>query len=116
MTEDEIKTRYKIPQDVLEEYRRLGLCDAVREVMADRQYNEEDIRRLSMILTLHDAGFSAGEVGTYMRLWLRGKETKEERLAMLERLRAGKLEEIHFHEAELTRIDYLRYRMRGATK
>lgn len=116
MTKEEIAARYNIPSDILEEYRALGLCDAVREVMADWQYGDEDIRRLSMLMTLHDAGLSAADVKTYMQLWIRGEGTRAERLALLERIRAGKLDEIHFHEAELARIDYLRYRMKGASK
>lgn len=37
------------------------------------QYDEEDIRRLSLIMTLHDVGFSNQEVENYMRLLLEGK-------------------------------------------
>lgn len=112
MTAEEIERRYSIPGDILEKYRALGLCGAACE----GQYGDEDIRRLSMILSLHDAGLSAEDTETYMRLWLLGDETKRERLAMLECLRGKKLEEIHACEAELSRIDYLRYRMRGEKK
>lgn len=37
-------------------------------------------------MTLHDVGFSNGEVETYMRLLLSGRDTEQERMRMLNRL------------------------------
>ena len=83
MTVQEASERYNIPVKILKEYESWGLCDAVRNVMGVWQYDEEDIQRLSMIMTLHDIGFEKEEVETYMKLFLAGDSTQEERLRML---------------------------------
>ena len=91
MTVQEASERYNIPVKILKEYESWGLCDAVRNVMGVWQYDEEDIQRLSMIMTLHDIGFEKEEVETYMKLFLAGDSTQEERLRMLNKKRNGTL-------------------------
>ena len=47
-----------------------------------------------------------------MRLLLEGEATGAERLRMLEKKRAAALDEIHFKERQLQRLDYLRHEIR----
>lgn len=77
------------------------------------QYDDQDLERLSMIMTLHDIGFSNDEVESYMRLLLDDKSTENERLRMLNKLRNNALDEIHFKEKQLERMDYLRHKIRN---
>jgi len=141
MTIDEASERYGIPLEILHEYESWGLCDTVSEsesggrsrtsderrtltmnevhgtvkkVMGAWQYDDEDVERLSMIMTLHDIGFENHEVETYMQLLLKGESTKEQRMAMLNRRRKNALEEIHFRESQMDRLDYLRHSIRSA--
>ena len=79
MTMEEASRRYHIPVEVLKEYESWGLSGAVKKVMGAWQYDEEDIQRLSLILTLHDAGFAKEEIENYMRLLLEGRHTEQER-------------------------------------
>ena len=44
-----------------------------------------------------------------MRLLLAGESTEKERMKMLNEKRSGTLEEIHFKERQLDRLDYLRF-------
>ena len=113
MTIDEASTRYNIPLDILREYESWGLCGAVKKVMGAWQYDDQDIERLSMIMTLHDIGFLNDEVESYMRLLLEGESTEEQRLDMLNRRRSATLDEIHFREMQLDRMDYLRHKIRA---
>lgn len=112
MTINEASERYQIPIDVLKEYESWGLCGSVKKVMGAWQYDDQDLERLGMIMTLHDIGFEIGEVEEYMRLLLEGDGTKEQRLKMLNRRRDTALDEIHFREKQLERVDYLRYKIR----
>ena len=80
------------------------------------QYDDEDIHRLSIIMTLHDVGCSNEEVETYMRLLLEGENTEQERLAIISRHLDSTLDEIHFKQAQLDRLDYLRYKITKAQK
>lgn len=109
MTIYEASEIYHIPINILKEYESLGLCSEVKKVMGSWHYDESDIERLSMIMTLHDVGFTNEEVHQYMSLWVQGEATREERKKMLVQKRNGTLDEIHFKEKQLERLDYLRY-------
>ncbi len=112
MTINEASERYNIPIKILKEYEKWGLCAEVKKIMGSWHYDENDIERLSTIMTLHDIGFTNAEIEKYMRLLLSGKATEKERMQMLEEKRNGTLEEIHFKEKQLDRLDYLRFEIR----
>lgn len=109
MTIDEVSERYNIPTKALEEYSSLCSCTGEKSAAGFRDYNRTDIERLSLIVTLHDIGFSKTEVERYMRLLLSDDETSEERMAMLEKKRNATLDEIHLRQKQLDRLDYLRF-------
>ena len=109
MTKEEASRRYRIPFHILDEYVSWGLCGALKKVMGAWQYDDEDLERLSTIMTLHDIGFTAEEVETYMRLLLEQPDSDRQRLRMMEEKRKETLDEIHFHERQLQRLDYLRH-------
>lgn len=109
MTKDEASQRYRIPPHILDEYESWGLCGALKKVMGAWQYDDEDLERLSTIMTLHDIGFTADEAETYMRLLLEQPDSDRQRLRMMEEKRNETLDEIHFHERQLQRLDYLRH-------
>lgn len=112
MTKQEACERYQIPMHILSEYESWGLCGAVKEVMGAWQYDDTDLERLSTMMTLHDLGFTTAEVETYMRLLLEQPHTEGQRLRMLEEKRTAALNEIHFKERQLQRLDYLRHEIR----
>ena len=87
MTIDEASERYSIPLDILREYESWGLCGAVKKVMGAWQYDDTDLERLSMIMTLHDVGFENAEIETYMKLLLEQEGTEAQRLQMLDEKR-----------------------------
>ena len=116
MTINDASERYHIPVEVLKEYESWGLCGEVKKVMGVWQYNDQDLQRLSMIMTLHDVGFSNEEVEAYMRLFLKGDSTEKERLEMLKKKRGKVLDEIHFKEKQLDCMDYLRYKITKTQK
>ena len=112
MTIHEASARYHIPLEILQEYESWGLCGAVKRVMGVWQYDDTDIERLSLIMTLHDVGFASAEIETYMKLLLEQKGTEARRLRMLDQKREHTLDEIHFREKQLERLDYLRHHIR----
>lgn len=113
MTIWEASETYNIPIEILEEYESWGLCGEVKKVMGAWQYDDTDLERLGMIMTLHDIGFSNEEVELYMHLLLEGESTENQRMRMLNQRRSTALDEIHFKEKQLERLDYLRYKIRN---
>ena len=116
MTIYEASEQYKIPFGVLRKYESWGLCGAVKKVMGAWQYDDTDLERLSIIMTLHDIGFTTEEVEAYMRLLLEQENSDIARLRMLNRKRSATLDEIHFRERQLERLDYLRHELRKKTE
>lgn len=114
MTVSEASEKYNIPVDILNEYECWGLCSLDKKDTGNSQYNDTDLERLSMIMTLHDIGFDSNEAERYMRLLLDGKDTENERLHMLNKLRNNALDEIHLKEKQLERMDYLRHKIRSS--
>lgn len=112
MTIDEASQRYHIPLEILHEYECWGLCGAVKKVIGSWQYDDTDLERLSMIMTLHDIGFESSEIETYMKLLLEKSDAKAQCLNILERKRQSILADIHFREKQLSHLDYLRYSIR----
>lgn len=113
MTINEASERYQIPMEILREYESWGLCGTVKKVMGAWQYDDQDLERLGMIMTLHDIGFQNDEVEEYMRLLLEGENTEEQRMQMLNKRRVIALDEIHLREKQLDRVDYLRYKIQN---
>lgn len=109
MTIREASKKYNIPIQILREYESWGLCGEVKKVMGAWRYDDSDMERLSTIMTLHDIGFDNEEVEKYMRLLLEGRATEQDRMEMLNNKRDGTLDEIHFKERQLDRLDYLRF-------
>lgn len=116
MTINEASKRYQIPIKILKQYESWGLCSEVKKVMGAWQYDESDIQRLSTIMTLHDIGFTNEEIKQYMELLLKGKATERKRMKMLNEKRNGTLDEIHFKEKQLDRLDYLRYEIQKSSQ
>lgn len=112
MTINEASERYNVPLEILHEYERWGLCGAVKRVMGSWQYDDTDLERLGMIMTLRDIGFENTEIETYMKLLLEQEGSEDQRLKMLEEKRKSLLDEIHFREKQVSNLDYLRHHIR----
>lgn len=63
-------------------------------------------------MTIHHIGFAHDEIANYMRLLLKGDSTRAERMRILKQQRDKTLDEIHFQERRLDRLDYLRHQIR----
>lgn len=106
MTQKEVSERYGVPASVLREYERWSLGGG--KGAGARRYDDGDLERLSIVMTLRDTGFTPEETEAYMRL-LERPDSEKQRLRMVERRRSAALEEIHFRERQLARLDYLRH-------
>ena len=69
----------------------MELCKTVKRVMGEWHYDDEDIKRLSMIMTLYETDFSKEDIDEYMQLILSG-ENDEECLKILSQKRKKALD------------------------
>lgn len=60
MTIKEAAERYRIPTEILDEYESWGFCGNNDGNIGVRQYDQTDIERLSLIMTLHAVQPSCG--------------------------------------------------------
>lgn len=111
MTMAQVSEKYQIPMEILREYESWNLGGEAKKILGARQYDDSDIKRLSIVLTLREAGFTGREAERYMKLLARGEATEAERLKMINDRRGGTLDEIHRKEKQLDRLDYLRFSM-----
>lgn len=109
MTEIETSERYLVPVEVLREYEKWDLYGGAKKIAGEWQFDEEDLERLGVIMTLHNIGFENREVEQYMRLELHGDVKGAERIRMLQQKRDQVLDEIHIQEKRIDDLDYLRY-------
>lgn len=116
MTIKEAGKRYNIPMKIFREYEKWCLCGKAEKVIDSWQYNQTDIERLSLIMTLHDVGFTNDEIEQYMHLALSNEDTSNERSAMLRKKRNVTLDEIHLKQERLDRLDYLRFEISKSNK
>jgi hypothetical protein len=65
-------------------------------------------------MTLHDIGFENSEIETYIRLQIAGGKTEAEHIRTLNRKRIATLDEIHWKEKQLDRLNYLRHEIKKA--
>ena len=112
MTSQEACERYHIPMELLKKYQGWGLCACVKKQLQAQQYDDTDLERLSLILTLRDVGFETQEIETYMKLLIQGENTQDRRMQMLNEKRSRTLDKIHVCEKQRDRLDYLRHELR----
>ena len=112
MTTQETSERYQIPMDVLRAYECWNLCGLEEKVKGQWRYDDTDLERLGIIMTLLDVGFTIQEAEAYMRLQLDQNHTESQRLRMLEEKRGAALNQIHTMERQIQRLDDLRHKIR----
>ncbi len=102
----EVSKTFGISMSTLRYYERSGLFDSVQRVNGVREYSDEDIHRLSLIMTLKNAGFTLSAISNYLGLPI---YSKQEKIKILERERLRLLERVHDSQKNINSIDYLIY-------
>ena len=62
----EVSNKFNISMTTLRYYEKIGLFDDVKRVNGVREYEDKDIRYLSMIITLKKAGLSNDSILKYI--------------------------------------------------
>ena len=92
----------------------LVFCGATAFSLAPDQIRNLKADRHSAASAAWLRGIWKKATGTTLRLLPEGDHSAAQRLSMLEKKRSAALEEIHFKERQLQRLDYLRHEIRKA--
>lgn len=84
MTINEVAKKLNITHDTLRFYEKSGLIGPIeRDQSGYRNYQEHDLRRIEFIKCMRNAELSIEALKTYIDLYEKGDETKEERKKLL---------------------------------
>ena len=108
----EVSDKFNISMTTLRYYEKIGLFDDVKRVNSVREYEDKDIRYLSMIITLKNAGLSNYSILKYIELSKQGDISNRERIYILKQQRQKLLDEIHHKQKNLDCLDYLIYNLK----
>ncbi len=111
----EVSDKFNISMTTLRYYEKIGLFDDVKMVNGVREYEDKDIRYLSMIITLKNAEFSNDSILKYVELSKQGDISNIERIHILKQQRQKLLDEIHHKQKNLDCLDYIIYDLKYAS-
>ena len=112
MTRQQVSERYHIPMEILKKYESWEIKGSIKKAAGSRQYDDADLERLSLAISLYHMGFENPEVEAYMKL-SEQEGTEAQRARMLGQRRHCILDEIHSQEKLLEQLDDLRYHICG---
>ena len=117
MTIKEVGEKYGISGDTLRYYERVGMIPPVpRTAGGIRDYGEEDLRWVELVVCMRSAGLPVEAIIEYVRLFQMGDSTFQARLQLLQEQRETLLEQKEQIERTLDRLNYKIARYETAVK
>ena len=107
MTIKEVSEKYKISQDTLRYYERVGMIPPVtRTASGIRDYQESDLGWVELAKCMRSAGLPVEAMIEYVKLTQEGDATIPARLQLLKEQRESLLEQKEKINATLERLNY----------
>ncbi len=117
MTIKEVGEKHGISGDTLRYYERVGMIPPVpRTAGGIRDYGEEDLRWVELVVCMRSAGLPIEAIIEYVRLFQMGDSTFQARLQLLQEQRETLLEQKEQIERTLDRLNYKIARYETAVK
>lgn len=104
MKKQDVSYTYNIPLSTLDYYESFNQLKM-------GEYDEGDIEKLSLIISLQNLNFGQEEISDFMQLNELGERTKAQRIKVLKRKRQQLLDDIHHQQKTLDILDCLLYQM-----
>jgi DNA-binding transcriptional MerR regulator len=114
MTVKEVSEKYKITQDTLRYYERVGMIPEVTRTSGGiRSYQQKDLDWVELALCMRSAGLPVEVMIQYVQLCKEGESTIPARLELLQKQR----EALHLQREQLdTTLDKLNYKIKKYEK
>lgn len=117
MTIKEVGEKYGISGDTLRYYERIGMIPPVGRTSGGiRDYTEEDLNWIELVLCMRGAGLPIEAIIEYVKLYEMGDATFEARLKLLEEQRETLTEQKKKIDVMLERLNYKIARYEVAVK
>ncbi|RKD30428.1 MerR family transcriptional regulator [Lacrimispora algidixylanolytica] len=114
MTVKEVSEKYKITQDTLRYYERVGMIPEVTRTSGGiRSYQQKDLDWVELAICMRSAGLPVEVMIQYVQLCKEGESTIPARLELLQKQR----EALHMQREQLdTTLDRLNYKIKKYEK
>ena len=107
MTIKEVSEKYGISSDTLRYYERVGMIPPVERTEGGiRNYGEDDIKWVELVLCMRSAGLPIEAIIEYVRLSRLGDSTFKARLELLSEQREALISQKEKIEEMLSRLNY----------
>ncbi len=107
MTIKEVQEKYGISGDTLRYYERVGMIPPVtRTASGIRNYTEQDLSWVELVLCMRNAGLKIEAIIEYVRLFQMGDATFEARLNLLKEQRDALIDQKQKINAMMERLNY----------
>lgn len=107
MTLNEASRRFHISMEKLNFYEENGLLEYRMLSGGEPDYTEADLRRIGLIHSLLQAGFTIDTLKNYLNLLGNKTGSKEEQIKILREQRFQLLDDIHEKQQSLDELDYM---------
>ena len=103
---DEVCKMFNVSKATLKSFENAGLFDDINVVDGDINYSDDDIERLSMIISLKKIGLKKDMIADFIN-----SKNKNNHLSILKKQRQIILDNIHLQQKNLDIIDFLIYQL-----
>lgn len=81
----DVSEKFNIPSPTLRYYEKIGLIEPVPKVGSQREYGENHLDQIYFIQCMKKTGLTLDDIHSYVTLYLQGRSSALERLAILEK-------------------------------
>ena len=107
MTIKEVSKQFKISQDILRYYERVGMIPPVQRTAGGiRNYGEDDLKWVELVLCMRSAGLPIEVMVEYVKLYQEGEHTIPDRLQLLVAQREVLMKQKKQIEDTIAHLDY----------
>ena len=107
MTIKEVSKQFKISQDTLRYYERVGMIPPVQRTASGiRNYGEDDLKWVELVLCMRSAGLPIEVMVEYVKLYQEGEHTIPDRLQLLVAQREVLMKQKKQIEDTIAHLDY----------
>ena len=110
---ESLREKYTISPSSLAELESEGLLGNTDGPAPGKDFTEQEIRDLSRILTLKNAGIEPETIKEYILMENHGKSSVSERLQILTAQRKKHYHQLHLNQKKIDRLDYLIHELKN---